>query len=185
MGAADNFFKADTLIEMYLDGQIDIKYYRQYKTPSEIGKKAELDLKKIEEKAEVLKTRVKPKVAASVPIPVSTSAAAKSAPHSPRLSGDLAALACAPVVPQAAPQVPVADFMKQVERMLDEILPRKSHKRRERSPSASSNEPTPPKRKALVRQEPPPQPRYAPAPAQVAALAARTVPPAWYDALTN
>ncbi len=123
-----------------------LKAKRELEREAKASARAELDLKKIEEKAEVLKTRVKPKVAAAAaPIPVSTPAAAAPVPHSPRLSGDL-----------AAPQVPIADFMKQVERMLDERLPRKSHRRHERSPSVSSNEPTPPKRKALVRQEPPP-----------------------------
>ncbi len=139
-----------------------LKAKRELEREAKASARAELDLKKIEEKAQVLKQRVKPKAATVLPIPVQ-----------------------APAAPAVTEPLPMADFMKQVERMLDERLPRKSHKRRERSPSSSSEEPVQPKRKALVRQERQPQPRYAlaPAPAQVAALAARTMPPAWYDAL--
>lgn len=140
-----------------------LKAKRELEREAKASARAELDLKKIEEKAQVLKTRVKPK---STPMLAATCATPVQVPQVP-----VATPTCAPTAVTAPP--PMADFMKQVERMLDERLPKRTEKRRARSPSSSSEEEPAPRRKAHARQD-----HYAPQP-----MTSPSIPPAWYDAL--
>jgi hypothetical protein len=137
-----------------------LKAKRELDCEAKASARAELDLKKIEEKAQVLKTRVKPKPGPmpQVPqVPVATPTSAPTTTISPP---------------------PMADFMKQVERMLDERLPKRTEKKRARSPSYSSEEEPAPRRKTVIKHDQPA--RYYP---QVPVAANPSIPPAWYDAL--
>lgn len=130
-----------------------LKVKREQEREAKASARAELDLQKIEEKAQVLKTRVKPK---AIPTVV-------AAPPSP----ETVEIVVAPYVSSEHKAPAVDDILKHVERLLDERLPKKATRRRARSPSSSPERERPARR--IVKQEQ----HHAP----------QSLPPAWYDSL--